>query len=110
MNIIDHINFIGLAGNNPLVGPNDETLGPRFPQLTDAYTPGLQVCHLFMKSFSYFYQKVAQDVSKELEIPIVTGVLASVAGPAYETPAELRFLRMVGADAGIPIDFDFYSP
>jgi len=87
MMIDDHINFLGMSGNNPLVGSNDEAIGPRFPQLTDAY------------------DKVLRD--KAIEIATAHGIIdtfkrgifACQAGPFYETPAELRFFRLIGVDA-----------
>jgi purine-nucleoside phosphorylase len=79
--ISDHIN---LQGCNPLVGPNDESLGPRFPDMTDAYTR--------------HYREIAKSVATELCIPIDEGVYAAMLGPSYETPAEIRFLRTIGAD------------
>jgi purine-nucleoside phosphorylase len=85
MLIKDHINFVGLAGNNPLRGPNDETVGPRFPDVTNAYTPALR--------------ELAQETAVSLNLTLHEGVYAYVAGPSFETPAELRFLHMVGADA-----------
>lgn len=85
MLITDHINFLGMAGQNPLIGENNENLGPRFPQMTDAYTPSLQ--------------QLSRVVSEKTGIPLRSGVLFSQSGPAYETPAEVKFLRIVGADA-----------
>jgi purine-nucleoside phosphorylase len=85
MMIIDHINFLGMSGNNPLVGPNEDSIGPRFPQLTDAYNADLR--------------EKALDVAKEAGITLQQGVFVCQSGPFYETPAELRFLRAVGADA-----------
>lgn len=85
MLITDHINFIGMAGNNPLVGPNDPNLGPRFPQLTDAYDPKLA--------------DLARQVAKASNVTLREGVYCALAGPNFETPAELRFLRAIGADA-----------
>jgi purine-nucleoside phosphorylase len=79
--ISDHIN---LQGVNPLAGPNDEALGPRFPDMTDAY--------------SRQFREIAKDVAAELCIPISQGVYAAMLGPSYETPAEIRFLRTIGAD------------
>lgn len=79
--ISDHIN---LQGANPLVGPNDESLGPRFPDMTEAYSAELR--------------RTAQQVARELGIPLPEGVYAAVLGPSYETPAEIRFLRAIGAD------------
>jgi len=85
MLIRDHINFPGLAGFNPLRGPNDPALGPRFPVMAGAYSPRLR--HL------------AQQVAAELGIELRSGVYVGLAGPTFETPTELRFLRMIGADA-----------
>lgn len=85
MLIRDHLNFLGLAGQNPLRGPNDDSIGPRFPDMTEPYDPQLR--------------RLAHDVAKEQEITLREGVYAYVAGPSYETPAELRFLLTVGADA-----------
>jgi purine-nucleoside phosphorylase len=79
--ISDHIN---LQGCNPLVGPNDDTLGPRFPDMSEAY--------------SREYREIAKQVATELCIPISEGVYAAMLGPSYETPAEIRFLRIIGAD------------
>jgi purine-nucleoside phosphorylase len=79
--ISDHIN---LQGANPLMGVNDPKLGPRFPDMTEAYAAGLR--------------KLAHDTASELGIELVEGVYAGVLGPSYETPAEIRFLRSIGAD------------
>ena len=79
--ISDHIN---LQGSNPLVGPNDDSLGPRFPDMSDAY--------------SRAYRETAKQVAIELCIPITEGVYAAMPGPSYETPAEIRYLRAIGAD------------
>ncbi len=79
--ISDHIN---LQGSNPLHGPNDERFGPRFPDLTDAY--------------SARFRRIAQDAARELRIELPEGVYAAHAGPSYETPAEIRYLRTAGAD------------
>ncbi len=79
--ISDHIN---LQGSNPLVGPNDDSLGPRFPDMSDAY------CRC--------YREIAKHVATELCIPLGEGVYAAMLGPSYETPAEIRFLRAIGAD------------
>jgi len=79
--ISDHIN---LQGANPLTGPNDETLGPRFPDMTAAYSARLRA--------------VAKQTAAELGIELHEGVYAAVHGPNYETPAEIRFLRVIGAD------------
>jgi purine-nucleoside phosphorylase len=79
--ISDHIN---LQGANPLVGPNDDALGPRFPDMSEAY--------------SRAYRETAKHVATELCIPIAEGVYAAMLGPSYETPAEIRYLRVIGAD------------
>lgn len=85
MLIEDHLNLLGLAGHNPLRGPNDEAFGPRFPDMTEPYDPDLRA--------------LARQVADEEGLSLQEGVYAYVAGPSYETPAELRFLRMIGADA-----------
>jgi purine-nucleoside phosphorylase len=85
MLINDHINFIGMAGNNPLIGPNLDEQGPRFPEMTTAYDASLR--------------EAALAVAKEAGVDLKQGVYAGLAGPFFETPAELRFLRAIGADA-----------
>jgi purine-nucleoside phosphorylase len=85
MLITDHINFIGMAGLNPLRGPNLDDFGPRFPDMSRAYDPELR--------------RLAQAAAQEEGISLRQGVYAGLAGPSFETPAELRFLRMIGADA-----------
>jgi purine-nucleoside phosphorylase len=77
----DHIN---LQGSNPLHGPNDERFGPRFPDMTEAY--------------SARYRRIAQEAARELGFELPEGVYAALAGPSYETPAEIRYLRAIGAD------------
>jgi len=79
--ISDHIN---LQGSNPLVGPNDDLLGPRFPDMSEAY--------------SARYREIAKQAARELGIELSEGVYAALLGPSYETPAEIRYLRMIGAD------------
>jgi len=79
--ISDHINR---QGSNPLVGANDEELGPRFPDMSEAY--------------SRRYREIAKAVALELCIYMPEGVYAGMLGPSYETPAEIRFLRAIGAD------------
>jgi len=79
--ISDHIN---LQGCNPLVGPNDDSLGPRFPDMSEAY--------------SRQFRETAKEVAVELCIPMTEGVYAAMLGPSYETPAEIRYLRTIGAD------------
>lgn len=85
MVIRDHINFTGMAGFNPLRGPNDPNLGPRFPLMAGAYTPRLR--------------QLAHQVAGDMALKLRSGVYAGLAGPTFETPAELRFLQMIGADA-----------
>lgn len=82
MAITDHLN---LAGYNPLVGPNDEALGPRFPDMSHAYDPG--------------FLDVLRAAAKTEQVPLREGVYVSLSGPSYETPAEIRMLRTLGADA-----------
>jgi purine-nucleoside phosphorylase len=79
--IKDHIN---LQGQNPLVGPNDERFGVRFPDMTQAYWKP--------------YGKAAQEEAAKLGITLEDGVYAALLGPNYETPAEIRYLRTIGAD------------
>ena len=79
--IKDHIN---LQGNNPLVGTEDERWGPRFIDMTHAYDSGLR--------------QMAREAGKHLGIELLEGVYAGLLGPSYETPAEIRFLRTIGAD------------
>jgi purine-nucleoside phosphorylase len=79
--ISDHIN---LQGSNPLAGPNDDALGPRFPDMSEAY--------------SRQFREKAKLVAAELGIPVSEGVYAAMLGPSYETPAEIRYLRTIGAD------------
>ena len=78
----DHIN---LLGSNPLVGPNDETFGARFPDMTEVYSKRLRA--------------LTDDVARAQNLRIGHGVYVAVHGPSYETPAEIRFLRTIGADA-----------
>lgn len=85
MVIDDHINFVGMAGANPLIGPNDESLGPRFPEMTTAYDAGLRA--------------LADGAAQAADLALRHGVYAGLAGPNFETPAEIRFLRAMGADA-----------
>jgi xanthosine phosphorylase len=79
--VTDHLN---LHGTNPLVGPNDERIGPRFPDLVDLYDPALRA--------------VLRGVAGRLGLPLAEGVLAGWLGPCFETPAEIRMLRLLGAD------------
>jgi purine-nucleoside phosphorylase len=85
MLITDHINLIGMTGLNPLYGPNMDNFGPRFPDMSMAYDPELR--------------RLAQEAAEEEGVLLRQGVYAGLSGPSFETPAELRFLRMVGADA-----------
>ena len=82
MAITDHIN---LTGTNVLIGPNDPAIGPRFPPLGDAYDPVLL--------------DELHTAARELEIDLVEGVYLAVSGPSFETPAEIRAFRGLGADA-----------
>jgi purine-nucleoside phosphorylase len=85
MLVRDHIGLPVLAGMNPLRGPNDERFGVRFPALIDAYDPQLRA--------------LAQEVARAQGITLHEGVYAMLSGPSFETPAELRLLRALGADA-----------
>ncbi len=85
MLIEDQINLVGLVGNNPLMGPNDPELGPRFPDMSTLYDRGLR--------------ELAQLVAQEAGITLRRGVYVGLSGPAFETPAEVRMLRVLGADA-----------
>lgn len=77
----DHLNLMGM---NPLIGPNDEQLGPRFPDMSQPYDPELRA--------------LARQVAQDQQLPLREGVYAAVAGPNLETRAEYRFLRQIGAD------------
>src|SRR6058998_4160531 len=79
--VSDHIN---LQGQNPLVGPNDDRFGPRFPDMTHAY------CKT--------YRELALAEARRLGIAVYEGVYVALLGPSYETPAEIRYLRTIGAD------------
>ncbi len=79
--IRDHIN---LQGTNPLIGPNDDRFGTRFPDMTEAYAKE--------------YREIALAEAKRLGIEVHEGVYAALPGPSYETPAEIRYLRTIGAD------------
>jgi len=85
MLITDHINLIGMAGLSPLRGPNDPSLGPRFPDMSEVYDVELR--------------DLARRVAAEHKIKLHQGVYAGLGGPSFETPADLRFLRKIGADA-----------
>jgi purine-nucleoside phosphorylase len=79
--ISDHLN---LQGSSPLIGPNDDTLGPRFPDMSNAYDADLRAA--------------AHEAAARLGIELGEGVYAGWLGPAFETPAEIRMLRVLGAD------------
>jgi len=85
MLIIDHINMIGMGGLNPLRGPNLEDFGPRFPDMSGVYDAHLRA--------------IAKRAADEAQAPLREGVYICLSGPNFETPAELRFLRLIGADA-----------
>jgi len=85
MLISDHINMMGMTGNNPLFGPNDPTFGPRFPDMSQAYDPELR--------------RIARAVAQEHDLPMHEGVYVGLSGPSFETPADIRFLRLIGSDA-----------
>ena len=85
MLITDHLNLVGMGGSNPLFGPNDPSLGPRFPDMSQAYDPE--------------FGRLALEVAQQHAIPLHQGIYAGLAGPSFETPAEIRFLRLIGADA-----------
>jgi purine-nucleoside phosphorylase len=82
MVIDDHINLIG---TNPLVGPNDERFGPRFPDMTEVYSRRLR--------------DIADAAANATGVAVAHGIYVAVHGPSYETPAEIRYLRTIGADA-----------
>lgn len=79
--LTDHLNFMG---TNPLIGPNDERFGPRFPDISETYTPA--------------YRELASSVARDAGVSLRQGVYAAVTGPNYETKAEIRFFRLAGAD------------
>ncbi len=81
----DHINFVGMTGNNPLMGPNDDSIGPRFLGMVHTYDAELRTS--------------AKRVAAAEGIKIHEGVYACLSGPNFETPAEIRMLRAIGADA-----------
>jgi len=77
--------FINISGKNPLVGPNLDAFGPRFPDMTDAYAKSLR--------------ELTMQAARELDIDLRQGVYCWMSGPTYETPAEIRMARVLGADA-----------
>ena len=85
MLIEDQINLLGLVGNNPLMGPNDPELGPRFPDMSTLYDRRLR--------------ELAIDIAQKAGLTLRRGVYVGLSGPAFETPAEVRMLRTLGADA-----------
>ncbi len=85
MLITDHINLIGMAGQNPLRGPNDDSLGTRFPDMSQAYDLNLRT--------------LALNVARDNSIDLKQGVYICLAGPSFESPADIKFLRLIGADA-----------
>lgn len=84
MLITDHLNIIGMAGPNPLRGPNFDELGPRFPDMSQAYDRELS--------------QIAREVAQDKDVLLHEGVYVGLAGPSFETPADLRFLQAIGAD------------
>jgi purine-nucleoside phosphorylase len=85
MLITDHLNLIGMAGQSPLRGPNLDVLGPRFPDMSQAYDRALMA--------------LARRIADEQGLILREGIYAALAGPSFETPADLRFLRLAGVDA-----------
>jgi purine-nucleoside phosphorylase len=85
MLITDHLNFLGMGGVSPLRGPNEDSFGPRFPDMSRVYDPALR--------------QLALDVARDSGVKLHQGVYCCLAGPSFETPADLRFLRLAGADA-----------
>jgi purine-nucleoside phosphorylase len=85
MLITDNLNLMGMSGLNPLMGPNLDEIGPRFPDMSQAYDRRL--CDL------------ARKVAKEAGLELREGVYAGLSGPSFESPADLRFLRLAGVDA-----------
>jgi purine-nucleoside phosphorylase len=82
MVIDDHIN---LMGDNPLVGPNDDRFGVRFPDMSEVYSSRLR--------------RIADEAGRDLHLTLPHGIYVALLGPSYETPAEIRYLRTIGADA-----------
>ena len=85
MLITDHLNLIGMTGLTPLRGPNLDEFGPRFPDMSRAYDARLRA--------------LAKQIAASAHVPLREGVYVCLAGPSFETPADLRFLRLSGADA-----------
>ncbi len=85
MLITDHVNLIGMMGQNPLIGPNLDEFGPRFPDMSQAYDRDLA--------------DKARSLAKAQNLTLREGIYIALSGPSFESPADLRFLRMAGADA-----------
>jgi purine-nucleoside phosphorylase len=85
MLITDQLNLMGMSGLNPLMGPNLDEIGPRFPDMSQPYDRA--------------YMELARKAAKENNIILREGVYAGLSGPSFESPADLRFLRLAGADA-----------
>jgi purine-nucleoside phosphorylase len=85
MLITDHINFVGMSGFNPLFGPNIDELGPRFPDMSQAYDRELM--------------QLARNAASERSILLREGIYIGLSGPSFEGPADLRFLKLIGADS-----------
>lgn len=85
MLITDHINLVGMGGLNPLRGPNLDEFGPRFPDMSEVYDTRLRA--------------LARQAATAANVPLREGVYVCLVGPSFETPADLRFLRLIGADA-----------
>ncbi len=85
MLITDQLNLMGMSGLNPLMGPNLDEIGPRFPDMSQPYDRD--------------YCNLARKIAKESKITLREGVYAGLSGPSFESPADLRFLRLAGADA-----------
>jgi purine-nucleoside phosphorylase len=85
MLITDHINIIGMSGPNPLRGPNLSEFGERFPDMSQAYDRNLM--------------QLARQTAKDQAVDLKEGVYAGLAGPSFESPADLRFLKVIGSDA-----------
>lgn len=85
MVITDHLNLVGMAGANPLRGPNLDEIGPRFPDMSRPYDPQLI--------------EIARQAAAQADLHLHKGVYAYLAGPSFESPAELRYLRGIGTDS-----------
>jgi purine-nucleoside phosphorylase len=85
MLITDNLNLMGMTGMNPLIGPNLDDIGPRFPDMSQAYDRKLM--------------EIARKAASQADITLREGVYCGLSGPSFEGPADLRFLRMIGADA-----------